>query len=225
MKVSISPQSLERYAVRILFILYFCKDFPPSRVVQLQLPFDSSDDAWWIDSETKLQKIDFWIRYPDHLAAALLTGVETDGNLAYRRDDVKQIIRQIFQNQEPTLRWVPMYRYLHGAYEPLDKVMIYLTSRSLAYRRIEERGHRTKYYLPKKGQAAVEAMLRECPETSWYATRCQLINSYFEHLNGFEIRKLQYLHGSYAETPYMATIEKVEAEVYSRFDVVFGEPL
>jgi len=61
---------IERQAVRILFILYFCRD---NQVMTLPM-FD--DYLCVIESETKLQKIDFWIRYPDHLANALLMGCE-----------------------------------------------------------------------------------------------------------------------------------------------------
>ena len=223
MKVSQSPQAFIRSVVRILFILYFCKDFPSGKPRQMPL-FSDTEDLWWIDSETKLQKIDFWIRYPDHLAAALLDGVEA-GTLTRRKDEIKYFIRRVFHDQEPVLRWVPMHKYLHGAYEPLEKVMVYLTSRSLVYKRMEEAGHRIRYYLPLKGRKVVEAMLKECPETDWYARRCQLINSYFDHLSGFEIRELQYLHEIYAATPYMTTIDKIEAEVYDRFQAVFGEAL
>lgn len=52
-----------RNATRIMFILYFCHDQQKST----QLSFLPDEGAYYIDSETKLQKIDFWIRYPDHL--------------------------------------------------------------------------------------------------------------------------------------------------------------
>src|SRR5690242_18855349 len=98
---------LERNAVRILFILYFCGER------QLQLPLE--EDLCYLcrlDSESKLQKIDFWLRYPDHLAAALLHECQPEGTLAHRKEEVKGNVRQIFREREPVLRWVPMRKYL-----------------------------------------------------------------------------------------------------------------
>lgn len=221
MRVSTVQDPIERHAVRILFIIYFCNDHPHET-------FPMFDDyTHIIDAEGKLQKIDFWIRYPDHLAAALLRGCEPEGGqpLINCTDEVKQIVRRIFNEREPVLRWIPMRRYLRGAYEPLDDVMSFLTSRWLAYRRITERGHRTRYFLTRKGCDAVERMLKECLETQWYMERCKLVNSFFGHLNSFEIRKLQYLEGDYAATPYSKMIAPVESEVRQRFEKLFGEAL
>jgi hypothetical protein len=214
--------TIERHAVRILLILYFCRDHPDTPSIRL-----IGDDTHVIETEGKLQKIDFWIRYPDHLAAALLRGCEPEGEISAsgRTDEVKNLVREIFREQEPVLRWVPMLKYLRGAYEPLDNVMVFLTSRNLAYRRIVEKRHRTRYILTRKGYDAVQLMLQECPETRWYADRCQIINSFFGHLNSFEIRQLQYLEGNYAATPYREMIVPVEAEVRRRFERLFGEPL
>lgn len=216
--------SLERSVVRILFILYFCGDRTPSEPLPL---FDAY--THYIDSEGKLQKLDFWVRYPDHLAAALLRGCEPEGAgrlaLAGRADEIKQVVRHIFKDREPILRWVPMRKFLRGAYEPLDDVMSFLSSRYLAYLRIIEKGHRKRYFLTLKGRSAVEEMLKECPEAGWYAERCQVIDTFFGHLNGFEIRRLQYLEGDYETTPYSEMIAPVEAEVRQRFERLFGEAL
>ncbi len=94
---------IERDAVRILFVLYFCGD----ECSQTSL-FDDYKDPRSIDSESKLQKIDFWIRYPDHLAAALLNGCKPSGSLANRADEIKHVIRHIFHEREPVIRWIPM---------------------------------------------------------------------------------------------------------------------
>ena len=131
----------------------------------------------------------------------------------------------IFLTEEPQIRWIPMLKYLRGAYEPLDDVMAFLSSRRLASRKVFEKGHRTRYYLTLKGSQAVSDILVACEEASWYAERCKLINSFFEHLNGFEIREMQYLEGSYANTPTLKVIEQVEREVRNRFQIAFGEKL
>jgi hypothetical protein len=218
----VSETLIERDAVRILFILYFCG----REHLQLSL-FDSNDYTHVIDSESKLQKIDFWLRYPDHLAAALLCGCEQEGSgsLRDRSEEIKRIIRQIFEKREPVLRWIPMRKYLRGAYEPLDRVMAYVSALGLAYRRVLEWGHCTSYFLTPKGNCVVERIQSECGEAQWYTERCQLIHSFFGHLNGFEIRTLQYLQEEYKVTPNLATIDRIELEIRQRFARFYGEEL
>jgi hypothetical protein len=210
-----------RDAVRLLCILYYCGE--PKQ--QLMLPFTDNDDyTRCIDSEVKLQKLDFWVRYPDHLAAALLNGCESSGALLDQMDDVRQTVQRIFRDDEPTIRVVPMQRYLRGAYEPLDTVLVFLISRWLAYQRVT-RARRTQYFLTVKGHAAVEALLRACPETAWYADRCHLLNRFFGHLSGEGIRSIQYLEPTYAAAANRTLIPSVEQEVRDRFARLFGEVL
>jgi hypothetical protein len=225
MKIPRQTGAIERYAVRILFILYFCRDYPLPGAIQLPLETFDQTSFWRIDSETKLQKIDFWVRYPDHFSMALLHLLETNPQILSRKEEIKDVVRRIFQDNEPIIRWVPMRKYLRGAYEPLDNVMVFLSSRSLAYRRIEERGRRNKYYLTPKGKKAVESIMINCAEAKWYVGRCQLINSFFEHLNGFEIRNIQYLDPSYAQAPNLATIETAELQVRKHFEQIYGMSL
>jgi len=214
-----SSTFIERDAVRMLFILFYCG----KERSQLFL-FDNNDYTHSIDSESKLQKIDFWLRYPDHFAAALLYGCET-GDLTKDADEIKQIIRIMYHTQEPAIRWTSMRKYLRGAYEPLDEVMALLSSLNLAYKRILSWGHCSYYFLTTKGYNTVERMLQECSETGWYAERCQLINRFFGTLNGYEIRKLQYLQEDYSATPYKETIGRIEFEIQRRFLHFYGEPL
>ncbi len=96
-EASMSSTFIERDAVRILFILYYCG----KERSQLSL-FDDNEYTHSIDSESKLQKIDFWLRYPDHFAAALLYGCET-GDLTKDAGEIKQIIRVMFHTREPAV--------------------------------------------------------------------------------------------------------------------------
>jgi len=213
---------IERDAVRILFILYYCGE------KNFQLAFEEAGrhtHSRSMVSETKLQKLDFWLRYPDHLAAALLHQCTTGSDLGKRKDEIKEFVRQIFQNEEPILRWIPMRKYIRGAYEPLDRVMAFLSCRELAYRRVLEWGHATRYFLTNKGTDAVENLQRECEESLWYAQRCKCINSFFGHLKGYEIRDQQYLEDEYRLTPNLETIVRIEPLVRQRFQYLFGEPL
>jgi hypothetical protein len=215
-----SVTSLERDVVRILFILHYCGDRP----FQSNM-FDSEQYARCIESELSLQKVDFWVRYPDHLASALLRECRVGRPLAARCEEIKGVVRRIFADEEPDIRWTQMLRFRHGAYEPLDLVMSYLDSRRLAERRSALRGGPTRYYLTERGREAVEHMLEECSESRWYAERCQLISSFFGTLRGEEQRQIQYEEQTYGDTPWMQPIPRVDAAVRALFEEMFGEPL
>ena len=68
-----------------------------------------------VRTQTFLQKLDFWLRYPDYLADELLTDYEKSGE-----PFLLEIASNILDSEEPELRVIPMLRYKFGAYEPLD---------------------------------------------------------------------------------------------------------
>lgn len=212
--------SIEAEAVRILCILRYCGE---SNNQFSLLTEDYYTHA--INSQLKLQKIDFWLRYPDHLAMALIYGCRQGGELVHRRDEIRDIVRHIFISQEPALRWVPMRRYLRGAYEPLDTVLSFLSSRWLAYQRPMEGGRRTEYRLTQKGCTAIENLLAACPAGVWYSERCELIKSFYGNLGGDEMRELQYVQPAYRDTFVLSTIPRIENEVRARFQQLYGETL
>ncbi|CAG0996512.1 hypothetical protein ANRL4_02813 [Anaerolineae bacterium] len=118
-----------------------------------------------------------------------------------------------------------MPKYLRGAYEPTDRVMAFLTSRSLALCRIMDARSRKRFILTKRGGAVVEALQKDCPQTVWYVARCRLIQEYFGHLNGLELRNMQYAQKDYNAARYLDDIVKIEPEVQTLFEELFGEAL
>jgi hypothetical protein len=66
-----------------------------------------------VETEVKLQKIDFWVRNPDYLAAALLQDYESS-----REPYLLELAGLILDSEEPEVRRYPMLRHLFGAYEP-----------------------------------------------------------------------------------------------------------
>lgn len=216
---------IERQAIRLLFILHFCSDDRlPTLPLFPEYPFDDFTHA--INSETKLQKIEFWVRYPDHLAAALILGCEQpDGSLLSQAENVKLVVRNIINSEEPIARWVPMRKYLYGAHERLDDVMNLLTSLDLAYRRVEEDRQRIRYFLRPKGSRAVNTLLATCAHARWYEERCRLINSFFGHLDGISLRRIQYLQTPYQDAAFHETIGRVTDRIPTMFLETFGESL
>src|SRR5687767_13692353 len=60
-----------------------------------------SDIVGILRAQSRLQALDFWIRYPDYLANELLNEFETDGST----DDL-ELPRRILHDREPDLRRV-----------------------------------------------------------------------------------------------------------------------
>jgi hypothetical protein len=215
-------RDIVRDVVRILCLLYFCGEQNNQMFLFVD---DDKNYSHHINSELKLQKLDFWLRYPDHLALALLRLCQPGEPFARQALDIQQIVINIFTAEEPHLRWIPMRRFFHGAYEPLDRAMLFLSSRKLAYRIVDRLQPRTTYYLTAKGRTVVERMARECLEVQWYIDRCQLINRFFGDLSGFDIRKQQYMEPSYQQAPLNTTIEQVTASVRNLYETTFGVSL
>jgi hypothetical protein len=211
-------EPIERQAVRILFILRFCgEEIPPSLFEQ--------SGSYQIDSETKLQKIQFWVRYPDYLAYALLEVCDTPKYIQ-RRDEIKNIVKKFFRDREPELRTVPMLRHLRGAWESVDRVVTYLVSRDLVRQVRYEYGQSgTRFKLVNEGIMVVQSLLDECPETHWYAERCRLINSFWGHLSGHKLGVTQHSNEIYHNTPIAEIIRPIQQEVRQKFFEVFKEQL
>jgi hypothetical protein len=206
-------------AVRLLCILEFC-----GKAIHQHSLFDEEYDTRVIESQIKLQKIHFWLRYPDHLAAALMYCCKPGGGLFDKSSEIMEIVRSIVSNREPELRLSPMLRYFYGAYEPLDTPFSFLHSRRLAHSHSSSKS-RTDYYLTAKGSDAIQKLVKEYPASHWYCERCQLICRFFGKLPGEDVRRRQYLEDSYRQTPHLTYILSISHELPERFRSTFGEEL
>ena len=83
-----------------------------------------------LESQVRLQKLDFWVRNPDFLADELLNEYERGGDVAFL-----ELAGDILDSDEPEVRRYPMMRFLFGAYEPLDDALAVLRSAHLVVRR------------------------------------------------------------------------------------------
>jgi hypothetical protein len=64
--------------------------------------------------------------------------------------------------------------------------------------------------------------LQTCPESAWYADRCQLLQRFFGHLTGHEIRAIQYREYEYSTASYKDLIPRIEEKVRENFEAFFG---
>jgi hypothetical protein len=153
-----------------------------------------------VRTQTLLQKLDFWLRYPDYLADELLTEYERSGETV-----LLEIATAILDSDEPELRQIPMLRYKFGAYEPLDMPMSVLSVAGLAvvrWSRTEQRVRNYDYYLTARGRATAESCVEDFPELAWYGERTRLVVALAQGtgMTGTALRKRQYLQRDYAGT-------------------------
>jgi hypothetical protein len=215
--MNIIREPIERQAVRMLFIIRYCGVGQKQRAL--------FGPQYVIESEKKLQKIQFWVRNPDYLADALLNEYNKV-KIDVHKDVIKTTIHKIYQDREPIIRSTPMQRYFYGAYEPLDRVMALLISKRLVSGRRQPTGHhKVHYYLTPEGQSLIKTMLAECPETHWYKERCQLIYSFWGQLSGNEIGGLQYSNQVYNSTSISEMLHPVTTLVKQKYKDIFGEDL
>lgn len=181
-------------------------------------PDDSlgSDVVGVLRSQSRLQALDFWIRYPDYLAAELLKEFEKTASKA----DLA-LARRIFDDREPDLRRVPMIRYHFGAFEPLHNPLSILRSRGLVRQhRHGEPGHVTDtwYLLTKAGQEAMAKLAGAADELAWYRDRAAVAARVAGAAGGAALKSRQYLQDEYAATPLKGMIPSIADRVRARLD-------
>lgn len=153
-----------------------------------------------VRSQVRLQKLDFWLRYPDYLADELMTSFEE-----YPDDEgLLRLAGEILDSEEPDLRRLPMLRGRFGAFEGFDTAMAVLVSRGLVWKQDhlgERRVIRHDYYLLAAGRGTAQALLVDAPVLAWYATRTRQLVALMDGLGGTDLKNRQYLQREYADTP------------------------
>jgi hypothetical protein len=153
-----------------------------------------------IESETKLQKLHFWMRNPDYLSLEILTLLE-DGK---GKGLSVEIAAVLLEGGEPELRLYPMLRHLYGAFEPLDDSMSHLVSVGLALCRTtrDPTGAKPRhdYWLLPEGRKTAERILVEHPGLQWYGDRADLIAVVAGNASGNQLRDRHYVVPEYADT-------------------------
>ncbi|MBF6302098.1 hypothetical protein IU459_31820 [Nocardia amamiensis] len=168
-------------------------------------------------SESRLQKLDFWLRNPDYLADELLNDYEREQDAR-----VLEIASSILDSEEPEICAIPMLRYLFGAFEHLDRALSVLVAPRLLV--IETRRNVTgkviqdNYYLTQKGRQIAERATAEYPELAWYTDRAVLVRALADATGhtGLALRKRQYLQRDYASTPVGEIIPSIADQTRKR---------
>lgn len=198
------PTRQYRDALRLLFILARAGE----PVTESSAPLGS---VKVITSQKKLQKIDFWIRNPDHLANVLLDLYEKTSN-----SELLQFARQILDSGEPEFRRDEMVKYMFGAYEPIDTGMAPLVSYGLAKITRVAATNRRWFFLLERGAKVADEMESGMIEAKWYSQRASFIGNIFGELSGEDLARLQYQEPEYANATLGETIASIADKVRAR---------
>ncbi|WP_217649732.1 hypothetical protein [Saccharopolyspora flava] len=184
--------SREQDAVRLLLLIDGAAEPLPHPIPDPEL----ADAVGVVTGQTRLQKLDFWLRSPDFLADELLTEYERTEEAA-----LLELAGRILDSEEPEVRRYPMLRHHFGAYEPLDDALAVLRSAGLIVRRRRGRvGHtrRHDYYLLERGRRVARTIIARAPAFRYYVDRVRLVLDLADGRGGRQLRDRQYLQAEYA---------------------------
>ncbi len=204
--------------IRILLIIYFfSEDFSdPSNPEYKKV----------LRSEVKIQKIDFLLRNPDYLAYELLDIATEDDS---QKNEIKTIIKDIFNSNEPVLRRLDMERFFFGAYEDIDDIIGFLKGLGLigfsSKKRIDLKTIEKRYFVTKTAINKIESALSSFKFLQWYIDRCLLIKKFFGNLTGTQLKVSQYKIDEYNNTTYRNYIETIETKVKEKFYSIYSEKI
>ncbi|GAB3690419.1 hypothetical protein GCM10027597_46310 [Saccharopolyspora tripterygii] len=167
-----------------------------------------------LSGQTRLQKLDFWLRSPDFLADELLNEYERTAEA-----ELLVLAGRILDSEEPEVRRYPMLRHHFGAYEPLDDALAVLRSAGLIVRRRRGRvGHtrRHDYFLLARGRRVARTIITRAPVFRYYVDRVRLVLDLADGRGGNQLRDRQYLQAEYASTRRGAPIATITERVRDR---------
>ncbi|MFL0070561.1 hypothetical protein R5O20_03110 [Tenacibaculum maritimum] len=204
-----------RDRLRIIIILYtFCERL-------------EGDYYGVFRTEIKIQALDFLLRYPDFLSMELMELMDNDNSI--NRNEIKNIVKEIYLNKEPEIRVEEMEKFFHGAYESIDDVIAFLVSvgflKHESKRRTDGKTYDRYYYITEECSNKIIENLRDIPVVTWYFNRCELIKKYFNQFTGTELKTRQYKYNEYSNISYRGYIENINEKVKSAFYERFNHQL
>ncbi len=168
--------------------------------------------------ESRLQALDFWVRYPDYLADEMLSQYEDSPEPSLLLQS-----RIIFENEEPSLRKIPMLRRYFGAYEPLDTSLGILKSRGLVLPRTRTAvdGKSSHDFLTGDfSRKKRDEILSSFPVLEWYRARTDLVLKVARGRGGFDLKKRQHAQKEYHEAQTGGLIPTIAARVLARLETL-----
>jgi len=204
--------------VRIfLLLLSFSKDHEDPNFPERKKIFES---------EIKIQKLDFLLRNPDYFAYELLHYARENQT---QKDEVKKLVKEIFNSNEPELRRLEMEKFFFGAFEDIDDVIAFLKSIDFidftSQKGSDLKTVSKKYYITDYALKKIKSDFKDKTSLKWYLDRCNLIHKYFGHLSGNQLKVMQYEVDEYKNTKYREYISGISNLVIEEYFNLFGEQL
>jgi len=201
-----------RDAVRLLFIL----------VEGSQSLAKAKDGATHLFcGEARLHALDFWVRYPDYLAAELLDRFNREN-----RPEDFALADRIMSSEEPDIRRLPMIRYFFGAFDPIDNAVSILKSRQLVGITGRKSGGRvieTNFLIFPKAFEVCENAVKTAAVLEWYRDRAKVVCDIAGSATGGVLKDRQYERSQYAKTGLGHQIPSIAAAVRQRLDAIKGK--
>lgn len=169
-----------------------------------------------LQSLTKFEKFDFWVRNPDYLADELLTELEQGTRTL---DEVTPHVVRMLSGPAPTFHAYRMSRYLYGAYERIDNPLSILKAYGhIAHARADHSNPRSRrdYFMLQPGLDAVTAMRADIESLSWYDGQTDAIRLLTDIETGADARRRQYLQPEYQEAQNGGLIPEITERVRGR---------
>lgn len=216
----INPRdSRYRDKLRILLILYFFSDETNEKEGCNRI----------LKGEVKIQKLDFFLRYPDYLALDILNlFIENRQKMCTK--DIKNDLKLIFEGKEPEIRREDMLKFFYGAYESLDNIIVFFRARNIlkfeSHKSINGKNIEKKYFLTNKGKDVIEnRIFKELPQAKWYIKICKVIKKYYNGYTGTQLKERQYKYIEYKKATLNEAIPRVNDKFKIKYKDIFGEDI
>ncbi len=204
--------------IRIFYIIYFFSE--------MYAGSENEDCCKVLNTEVKIQKLDFLIRNPDYLCFELL---EVCNRNDIDKNEIKGIVKNIFYSHEPQIRRLEMERFFFGAYEDIDEVIAFLVTVGFIKYKVQRNSvlklTEKRYYVTNLADEKMKLPMDDMPYLKWYLDRCLLIKQYFGEYTGTQLKNLQYKIDQYRDTTYREYIRNIDDLVRQKYYEEFGEML
>ena len=204
--------------IRIFYIIYFFSE--------MYAGSENEDCCKVLNTEVKIQKLDFLIRNPDYLCFELL---EVCNRNDVDKNEIKGIVKNIFYSHEPQIRRLEMERFFFGAYEDIDEVIAFLVTVGFIKYKVQRNSvlklTEKRYYVTNLADEKMKLPMDDMPYLKWYLDRCLLIKQYFGEYTGTQLKNLQYKIDQYRDTTYREYIRNIDDLVRQKYYEEFGEML
>lgn len=204
--------------IRIFYIIYFFSE--------MYIGSEYEDCCKVLNTEVKIQKLDFLLRNPDYLCFELL---ELCNRSDIDKKEIKEIVKNIYYSHEPQIRRLEMERFFFGAYEDIDEVIAFLVSVGFIKYKVQRNSvlklTEKSYYVTKLANEKMKSPIDDTPYLKWYLERCLLIKNYFGEYTGTQLKNLQYKIDRYRDTTYKEYIRDIEDLVRQKYYEEYGENL